>query len=95
MGRIVRVISEVAHWIWFDESLPPWAASNIDSFRSMHPEWKVRVWHELPDQFPLDLLDLFEHLPWYSSRSDIFRYWLLAEYGGVYLDIHQPDRSAR
>jgi hypothetical protein len=80
------MIPEVAHWIWLAESLPDWAAWNIDVFRSLHPEWTVRVWHELPEQFPSDLRVLFQQLPWYSSRSDIFRYWLLAEYGGVYLD---------
>ncbi|MEZ6032075.1 MAG: glycosyltransferase [Planctomycetaceae bacterium] len=80
------MIPAVAHWIWLNETLPPWAASNIDSFRSLHPKWTVRVWHELPGQFPFDLRVLFQQLPWYSSRSDIFRYWLLAKYGGVYLD---------
>ena len=80
------MIPEVVHWIWLNETLPPWAAANIDAFRCQHPEWKVRVWHELPEQFPSDLRVLFQQLPWYSSRSDIFRYWLLVEYGGVYLD---------
>jgi hypothetical protein len=80
------MIPEVAHWIWLNETLPPWASANIDSFRCLHPEWTIRVWHELPEKFPFDLRVLFQQLPWYSSRSDIFRYWLLSEYGGVYLD---------
>ena len=80
------MIPEIAHWIWLNETLPPWASANIDSFRCLHPEWTIRVWHELPEKFPFDLRVLFQQLPWYSSRSDIFRYWLLSEYGGVYLD---------
>ena len=72
------MVPEVAHWIWLDETLPPWAASNIDSFRSLHPEWTIRVWHEIREEFPSDLRELVNRLPWYSSRSDIFRYWLLA-----------------
>lgn len=79
-------IPKLAHWIWFQEDLPAWARQNVETFRRLHPEWDVRIWHELPDEFPDDLLDLIESLPWYSSRSDIFRYWLLARYGGVYLD---------
>jgi hypothetical protein len=81
-----KLIPAVAHWIWFDAVLPDWVVSNIDSFRSFHDDWEVCVWNELPKEFPSDLRDLVDRLPWYSSRSDIFRYWLLAEYGGVYLD---------
>jgi len=80
------MIPEVAHWIWLNETLPPWAAANIDPFLPLHPEWKISVWHELPEQFPFDMQKLIERLPCYSSRSDTFRYWLLAEYGGVYID---------
>jgi hypothetical protein len=80
------MIPLVAHWVWFDDVLPDWVAANIDSFQSLHSNWTIRVWNELPKEFPSDLRDLVDGLPWYSSRSDIFRYWLLAEYGGVYLD---------
>jgi hypothetical protein len=31
-------------------------------------------------------MDLMDRLPYYSSKSDILRYWLVYEYGGLYLD---------
>lgn len=80
------MIPKLAHWIWLQGDPPDWAAENITTFRHCHPSWDVRLWQELPDEFPADLRDLIDRLPWYSSRSDIFRYWLLAEYGGVYCD---------
>jgi hypothetical protein len=80
------MIKRCAHWIWFGDFLPDWATSNIESFRALNADWTICVWSELPEDFPSDLRELVNRIPWYSSRSDIFRYWLLAEYGGVYLD---------
>ncbi|MBX3437906.1 MAG: hypothetical protein KF861_10480 [Planctomycetaceae bacterium] len=79
-------IPKLAHWVWFHEELPGWALQNVEAFRELHRGWDIRVWHELPADFPRQLRALVDRLPWYSSRSDIVRYWLLAEYGGVYLD---------
>jgi hypothetical protein len=79
-------IPKLAHWIWFGPQIPGWAKRNIDEFRALHADWQIRIWQELPAEFPSDLRALVNLLPWYSSRSDIFRYWLLAQYGGVYLD---------
>lgn len=79
-------IAKLAHWIWFGDELPAWAKSNIELFRSLHADWQTRVWRELPSEFPKELRAIMEEIPWYSSRSDIFRYWLLATYGGVFLD---------
>src|SRR5437868_1439377 len=79
-------IPRIAHWIWLYEDVPAWAAENICTFQKLHRYWKIQIWKELPENFPDDLRSLMNRLPWYSSRSDIFRYWLLAEYGGLYLD---------
>lgn len=79
-------IPKRAHWIWLHEETPSWALENIETFKALHPSWEFRIWHELPEEFPDDLRTLIDTLPWYSSRSDIFRYWLLSEHGGVYLD---------
>lgn len=79
-------IAKLAHWIWFGNEVPGWARSNIELFRLLHPDWQTRTWQELPPQFPNELRSIVEQVPWYSSRSDIFRYWLLATYGGVFMD---------
>ncbi len=80
------MIPKIAHWIWLNDNLPDWAARNINSFRTLHPDWIIRIWHDLPKEFPDSLRAIFDELLWYSSRSDILRYWLLWEYGGIYLD---------
>lgn len=79
-------IPKLAHWIWLSPELPCWAEENIAQFRQLHGNWSFRIWHELPADFPESLRAIINTIPWYSSRSDIFRYWLLAEYGGVFLD---------
>lgn len=79
-------IPRTAHWIWFGPTLPAWASGNIELFRALHPRWEMRIWHELPAEFPVPLRAIIDQLPWFSSRSDIFRYWLLAKHGGVFLD---------
>lgn len=80
------MIPKIAHFIWLGSDLPYWAEQNIEQFEIYHPDWDIRVWQSLPDGFPLDLRYIIEHTPWYSSQSDIFSYWLLYEYGGVYMD---------
>lgn len=79
-------IPATAHWVWFGEDMPGWAGTNVERFRDLHPGWTIRVWRELPGDFPRELRAIVDALPWYSSRSDIFRYWLLSEHGGVYCD---------
>lgn len=84
-GCIVS-IPKLVHWIWFGDDVPSWADDNVQAFLRLHPEWEARFWHELPEGFPDELREIVESLNWYSSRSDILRYWLLEQYGGVYLD---------
>ena len=80
------MIPKIAHWIWLYEEPPAWAWKNIVSFQKLHYDWNFEIWTEPPKNFPSDLLSLMNRLPHYASRSDIFRYWLMNEYGGVYLD---------
>lgn len=79
-------IPKLAHWIWLSPEIPRWAEENIVQFRKLHADWSFRIWHELPADFPASLRTIIDTTPWYSSRSDIFRYWLLAKYGGLFLD---------
>ncbi len=79
-------IPKLAHWIWMGSELPKWARANLETFSALHPGWESIVWRDLPDRFPTQLREIIDQTPWYSSRSDIFRYWILAEFGGVFLD---------
>ena len=58
------MIPRLAHWMWFEERLPTWAAKNIATFQKLHSDWEVRIWQTLPDSFPDDLRELIERIPW-------------------------------
>lgn len=88
LRSVVRqmAIPKVAHWIWLSPDIPRWVNDNIELFRSLHRDWSIRIWQELPDEFPQSLREIIDSVPWYSCRSDLFRYWILARHGGVFLD---------
>jgi hypothetical protein len=80
------MIPQIAHFIWLNEDPPDWVTRNVNTFEEFHPDWTIWIWRHPPENMPVDLRQLMSELPYVVSRSDIFRYWLLAEYGGVYLD---------
>jgi inositol phosphorylceramide mannosyltransferase catalytic subunit len=92
--RIPRLI----HQIYFTcppSSPPPEIFSNIERIRSLNPEWS----HHLYDQTDMEAfiaryygeraLRLYRRIePCYgAARADLFRYLLLYQRGGVYLDV--------
>ena len=80
------MIPRIAHFIWLYEDPPDWVKQNIEQFRAHHQGWTTILWRDTPSNFPPDLHKLMRQLPFMASKSDIFRYWLMAQYGGLYLD---------
>ena len=79
-------------WIlWFvwlgPMEIPEWATSNINAFAVNNPTFKVRVVREVPDEMPEDLKRIAADAEQLCMRSDVVRYWLLHEYGGLYFDV--------
>lgn len=77
---------KLAHFAWLGGPLPPFALENIERFRRLHPGWDVRVWMGIPDGMPEDLIEIIYSTPDLCMRADVIRYWLLHEFGGLYLD---------
>lgn len=87
------MIPKILHAWWGGPPMPAHLAAHLDSWREMHPEWEVRVW--TPETTP-DLgehQDLFDRPETYSPvsnpwqwRSDLARYRILHDQGGVYVD---------
>ena len=80
------MIPKHAHFVWLDEEPPAWVLANIQNFRFHHPDWTIWLWHHPPGMMEQSLRELMDELPYAASRSDILRYWIMAEQGGVYLD---------
>lgn len=78
-----NTIPRIIHQIWMGPLEPPKSA--MDSWRDLHPSWEVRVWNEqnLPS---LKNKQAFADSDNYPQKSDILRYEILSQFGGVYVD---------
>jgi inositol phosphorylceramide mannosyltransferase catalytic subunit len=91
-------IPKTLHYVWLGpKPMHPLMKDWQDKFRRMHPDWRLCVWRESPD-LPLHMLlcdgqivecrcpEFLSSCPTYSKRSDVWRYEILEQLGGVYLD---------
>jgi SAM-dependent methyltransferase len=78
------LIPRIAHFIWFGQA-PGWVNYNIDAFKDKNPDWEIKV-HTNLDLLPKELSELADKSPRACQKSDILRYWVVHQYGGVYLD---------
>jgi len=86
------VIPRVFHAFWGGPPMPAHLAAYLRRWQELHPYWEFRLW--TPDNLPrLRNQDLFDAPEIYSPksnpwqwRSDLARYELLYDMGGVYID---------
>ena len=83
-------IPRVAHFYWAGGPLPWLRLQALESFHRLHPDWEVVLGS--PDEQDLPVWARLERdsvtdpkLP-PAARSDVWRYWALAERGGLYAD---------
>ena len=82
------MIPKIAHFIWFG-SRPSWVTNNIELFRKFHPTWQIKLHDETTDwlsYIPESLQSIAINSKWLATRSDILRYAILKQEGGIYLD---------
>ena len=82
-------IPKIIHQIWIGPKPIPWKWINsfkID-FLSKYPDWKHYLWTD-SNINTLDLINNAAYLDCksYNGKSDILRYELLHQYGGIYID---------
>lgn len=90
----MNAIPKVMHQLYF----PSEAAAPADYLRyrqialDLHPDWEHRFWTEdtarafLLQRHP-DFLPVYDAYPYRIQRCDVFRYFLLHTFGGVYADM--------
>ena len=86
--RIEAAIPKTLHFVWFGKR-PAWVERNINEFRQMHPTWSLRLWTDAQvgaEEAPTQLKTAIADSILMCQKSDLFRYWLLYKYGGIYLD---------
>jgi len=85
-------IPKIIHQTWRSTELPERFRPLQASWRRLHPDWEYRFYDDracrdhVATHFP-ELLDLYDGCPHPVQRADIFRYLVVAKFGGVYADI--------
>jgi mannosyltransferase OCH1-like enzyme len=91
------LIPQVLHYIWLGQKpMHPLMTQWRLKWAALHPTWKVKVWHEVT-AMPAQLAhedeilecrhaDYLRKCPTLAKRSDVWRYDLLEQQGGIYLD---------
>ena len=86
------MIPKILHRIWLGGETPAVYRQFLDRWRFLHPDWEIREWGD-GDFGWLRNQDLFdraaEYVPpdaVYQMKSDVARYEILLDHGGVYVD---------
>ena len=82
------MIPKIIHYCWFGRGLMPKSQKDcIRGWQRLMPDYTIMRWDE--STFPLDKYPLAKYAceaKRYALASDVCRYNVLAEYGGIYLD---------
>lgn len=94
-------IPKVIHFIWIGpKPFPRESIENIKSWIAYHPDWTVKFWTDRHRPLPhphmkMQLLtdfkfhqleDCFHQSENYAEKADVWRYEILVQEGGVYID---------
>lgn len=92
------LMPKVLHYVWLGEKpMHPLMQEWQQKWVALHPDWEVKTWREV-EGLPPHLLACENELvecrcpaylascPTYAKRSDVWRYEILEQLGGVYLD---------
>lgn len=81
-------IPKIIHQIWIGKKLPDEFKKFTESWKIYHPDWEYKLWTQ--DDIPklnLRNRDFIEQSRNPGEISDLLRYEILYQYGGVYLDV--------
>ena len=84
-------IPKIIHFCWIPtlDKIPADRVGNIARWKKLNPEYTVELWDEprITKEFDQEFLDEYHKLDSYVKKSDFARCWILAKYGGLYLDV--------
>jgi Anp1/Glycosyltransferase sugar-binding region containing DXD motif len=86
------MIPQILHQTWKDTAVPIAFSKYMESWKRFHPGWDFRFWTdadlaELVESRCPECSNLFHSYPMPIMRTDLGRYLILREFGGVYADI--------
>lgn len=81
--RIPRKI----HQIWLGGELRPKFRGYVDTWQRLHPTWEYKMWTDKDvDSISIERRDVFDNATNLGQKSDILRYEILRQQGGIYVD---------
>lgn len=82
-----NILPKKIHQIWLGGQIPDKYKKFIETWQKLNPDWEYKLWTD-EDVKNLNIPNrkLFNSLSNYGPKSDILRYYILNEYGGVYAD---------
>lgn len=82
------LIPKKIHQIWIGGEVPEKFKKWMESWREKHPDWEYRLWTDSDiAHFHFVYPDTFFRAENLGAKSDIWRYEILNQEGGVYVDI--------
>jgi mannosyltransferase OCH1-like enzyme len=82
-------IPKIIHFIWLGQPLPEWYQENIEDWRVKNSEFEIKVWENDAASAIIknkQSCEIFSRSDSLGAKSDILRYEILKEFGGLYLD---------
>jgi mannosyltransferase OCH1-like enzyme len=80
-------IPKIFHLIWLGSNVPQRFLDIKKRLEELHPGFLVKLWTDTEaTAYPMKNRDAFNKTPNYGEKSDIWRYEILYNEGGVYLD---------
>ena len=89
-------IPRIIHQTWKDTSVPNKFASWVKSWKKYSPNYQYWFWTDadarklIEKRFP-DFLPIYDMYPYVIHRADAIRYFILYEFGGVYVDLDMEN----
>ena len=85
----INNIPKIIHQIWLGPNKKPniWMDSWKKNYINSYPEWKYFLWTEKEiNKIKLKNRSQYEYEKYYTGKSDIARYEILNQFGGVFID---------
>ena len=87
------MIPKIIHQTWKDENIPERWKDAVQSVQNLqHLGYVYVLWTDdgmeafMKENYP-DFVELYQSYPHHIQRCDVFRYFVLYKYGGIYLDM--------
>lgn len=85
-------IPKIIHQTWKDNKPPIELKQFVQSWLKYHPDWEYKLWTDDQNRSFIKrnyswFLDIYDSYPYNIQRVDAIRYFILLDYGGVYVDL--------